>query len=460
MSPGVEGGHCVSSLRNDVTGARLAEDQANRGRPVAAEQLQREVARLRLLVETITDVVSTATNTGVITWVSDSITPTLGWRPDEVVGHLLVDFVHPEDHQRLVDGGPDLQQGRATRAEIRVRTASGGFRWINILRRQILDETGAPTYRVAGWRDVTEEIAVREALAASHGFVRALLDAMLEPFVLLQAVRDHDGQIVDFAFSDANPAALDVYGMARGQLLGQHLTTLHPSSKQTGLFDMYVDVVDRGVPLVLDAWRYPSDMVGGPEFRSDVRGVRVGDAVMQVWRDVTSRFEVAQRLERLALHDGLTGALNHGEALHRLDAMLTNSRVPGDHLAVLFCDTDMFKDINDTHGHAAGDQVLVELTRRIEGAVRREDLVARMGGDEFLVILTGVHDAGEAAAIAEKVRAAVAAPISLPTAEVATSLSIGVTLARPGDNMDRLLERADMAMYAAKREGRDRVATL
>lgn len=450
----------MSSPPHDCAQARSSHHFPNPDLEAEFDRLCQEVARLRLLVETTTDVVSTATNNGLLTWISDSVTATLGWYPSDLVGQRLIDFVHPDDYAQLMAGFSELERGRPTRAEIRVRRADGEYCWINLIRRQIFAEDGTPAYCVGGWRDVSAEKYARDALAESHDFVRTLLDAMLEPFVLLAAVRDETALVVDFAFADANPAALEVYDMAREELLGQRLSVLHPAAWPTGLFEMYSDVVEHGAPMLLDDWSYPQDIFGGEELRYDVRCVRVGDAVMQVWRDVTNRFEVARRLERLALYDGLTGALNHSEALHRLDAMLSDVRSPGGHLAVLFCDTDMFKEINDNHGHAAGDQVLVELTRRIEDSLRREDVVARMGGDEFLVILTGVHDLAEAVAIAEKIRGKASAPISLANLDVATSLSIGVTLARPGDNMDRLLERADVAMYNAKRDGRNAVRAL
>lgn len=437
---------------------RLEAEVSTRTPPTDdARALLEERDRLRLLVENTTDIVSTATNSGVITWISDSVTPVLGWQPGDIVGHQLSDYVHPDDMASLVDGLPALQRGDAPRAQIRVRERSGGYRWISLLRRQIFDDAGNPSYRVGGWRDVTEERNAQDALAESHAFLRALLDAMLEPFVLLTAVHGPNGHIVDFEFADANPAALAVYGRARAQLLGCTLSDLHPAAFRTGLFEMYCDVVDRDTPMVLDDWSYPQDIFNGALLRYDVRAVRVGDAVLQVWRDVTSRFEAAQALERLAHHDGLTGALNHSEALRRLGAALDDARNPGEHLAVLFCDTDNFKYINDHHGHSTGDQVLVELTRRIGEAVRRQDLVARMGGDEFLVVLTGVHDIAEVAQIAEKVRLAAHLPMHVGDRTLRTSLSIGVTLAKPSEDLDRLLERADIAMYEAKRAGRNRV---
>lgn len=424
------------------------------------ERLSAELDRFRTVAQSSTDVVSTADNSGTLTWIAASVTGVLGWLPEEMVGLPLRTFVHPDDYPLLVADLPALKRGESPRAELRIRCKDGDWHWINFMRQQIFDVHGEPAYRVGGWRDIAEERAVRDALAASHELMRATLDSMLDPHVLLQAVRDEQGTIIDFTFADANLAAATFHQTERDVLVGSRFLSHHPAAQQTSLFADYVEVVETGKCLVRDNYDYPLDLLNGELRHFDIRGVKVRDGLSLTWRDVTSRYEAAQRLERLAHYDGLTGALNHGEALRRLGAALQDERSPGEHLAVLFCDTDLFKHINDTHGHAAGDQVLVELTRRITGCVRRQDLVARMGGDEFLVVLGDVHTVEEALGIAEKIRLAALDPITLSDRQLATTLSIGVALANRDENLDRLLERADIAMYQAKRSGRNRIHAM
>ena len=177
-------------------------------------------------------------------------------------------------------------------------------------------------------------------------------------------------------------------------------------------------------------------------------------------RIVDVEVRAMDELDRLARVDTLTGLLNRGEGLHRLEEETERRRARGRALGILFCDVDRFKDVNDAHGHAAGDAVLRTLAQRIGESVRRDDVVARIGGDEMLVLLRGVRDVAEAARIAEKVRAAAAKPIAIPDGSVSISVSIGATVAVAGETADDLVARADAAMYEAKRSGRDQVVAF
>ena len=165
-------------------------------------------------------------------------------------------------------------------------------------------------------------------------------------------------------------------------------------------------------------------------------------------------------LQRRATFDDLTGALKREEAMRLLTNMASYWRDPGRDSAVLFCDLDAFKQVNDTYGHVAGDQVLRTVVDRIRGAVRASDVVARMGGDEFVVVLDGIHGMSEALQIAEGIRLTVCTPIGVANATVTSTLSIGVILRKPGEDADVLISRADTAMYAAKSAGRNQVVAV
>jgi diguanylate cyclase (GGDEF)-like protein len=144
----------------------------------------------------------------------------------------------------------------------------------------------------------------------------------------------------------------------------------------------------------------------------------------------------------------------------RLDALLSKRRT-GRQTGLLFCDLDNLKQINDTAGHAAGDAVISAVAQRIRSAVRSDDICARFGGDEFVVVLLGLHGLHQAVAIAEKIRQAATAPVRISDgSSVTPSLSIGVTLAHEEEGSSALLDRADAAMYDAKESGRNAVAAI
>lgn len=176
-------------------------------------------------------------------------------------------------------------------------------------------------------------------------------------------------------------------------------------------------------------------------------------ANQQLARQHAGLVEAHQQLERMSRLDTLTGLVNRAETLARLEAALNDSRRPGRELGVLFCDVDKFKLINDGWGHEAGDAVLWGLAERISHCLRHGDTVGRIGGDEFLVLLPGLHSPDEVTQIAEKILARMVEPIWHDGTALTVQLSIGATLAVPGESVAETTSRADAAMYQAKHRG-------
>ena len=181
------------------------------------------------------------------------------------------------------------------------------------------------------------------------------------------------------------------------------------------------------------------------------------DGLIGALRIVDDRVEVEQQLERLARFDALTGLANRGEAIARLEAALEHPPALGVHLGILFCDVDRFKDINDTWGHGMGDAVLATLAARIRECVRQGDTVGRTGGDEILVVLPGLRGIDQLSHTSEKIRARAAEPIRESGRTIYATLSIGATLAVPGETVSSVIARADAAMYQAKSGDRNTV---
>jgi diguanylate cyclase (GGDEF)-like protein len=164
--------------------------------------------------------------------------------------------------------------------------------------------------------------------------------------------------------------------------------------------------------------------------------------------------ESSDRSLEMALHDALTGLPNRTLLLERLDHAVRRGRRSGKMAAILFADLDRFKLVNDLHGHAVGDELLVAVAQRLTLALRPGDTLARMSGDEFVILCEDLDDPAEVDAIAARVVAAVSAPFVLTTVQVEVTASVGIAFSGRGDELsDQLLRDADTAMYQAKRGG-------
>jgi len=167
---------------------------------------------------------------------------------------------------------------------------------------------------------------------------------------------------------------------------------------------------------------------------------------------------LAGHLEQQAITDSLTGMINHEHVFSELAKSLESARLQDMPLCIVMADLDYFKKVNDTHGHLAGDGVLKEVANRIKNSLRGFDIVGRYGGEEFLLILNRA-DLATARMVAERIRSRiVATPIDLPEVLLDVTISMGVAMAGPDENVPSLVERADRALYHAKENGRNQVA--
>lgn len=191
--------------------------------------------------------------------------------------------------------------------------------------------------------------------------------------------------------------------------------------------------------------------------RNGAQLLGVGSVVI----DVTAQREAARALTHSATHDSLTGLPNRALFADRLGVALAQAERSHELVAVLFCDVDRFKMINDSLGHSAGDALLQAAGERLEGVVRQGDTVARLGGDEFALLCTRVADVDEARSVAERVCTVLREPIQVAERLLTATMSVGVAVCAPGErDVADLLRDADVAMYQAKDAGRDQVAVF
>lgn len=184
------------------------------------------------------------------------------------------------------------------------------------------------------------------------------------------------------------------------------------------------------------------------------------DGLVGSLRTVDAEVAAEEEIRHRASTDDLTGLLNRREILQQIESLSSQIHRNGSATAVLFCDVDHFKSINDTYGHAVGDQVLRTLAERLRSSLRVDDLAARVGGDELIAVLRGVQNLANALEIVEKIRHHLDSPIPTAAGPLRVTFSLGVTLACPGEDSDTLIARADAAMYRAKQQGRDQVVAI
>ncbi len=573
-----------------------------------AEKLVKEEELLRAVLEHVDAHIYMKDAEGRYIYVNPKVQKLLGRSPEKILGRTNEELLPPVvaeqvtamDNEVFATGktlrreevlpDPDGKQHVFLSEKLRIGLPGEGHRLIGF-STDVTAQKEADT-RLARREKQLEEVnnkllVAQERLVMDKLRLRATLDSLLDPHVLMHPVRSPDGDITDFTIADANPAACAYNRLSREELVGKRVLELFPSRESSIRLEMYRNLMDSGRPIVLNDFVY-TDENSGAGHHFDVRAVKVGDSISYTWRDVTERYHASRRLaeseelyrllaenssdvvllldnegrirwaspsltpmlgwepsewigrigteflagdgdadryrmrnellsrgaepvlsrERMRARDGgihwiethasahrgadgqingivatfrtidaevaieddlqrraktdqLTKLLNRHEAIDRLETLTGPGARTGGLVAVLFCDLDRFKEINDTRGHSAGDIVLEETANRLRAMLRAtDDLAARLGGDEMLIVLNGVHDLEGAVQIAEALRRKASEPIPVSGGDVSITMSIGVTLARPGESTGAIIERADAAMYRAKSAGRNQVVTI
>ncbi len=322
--------------------------------------------------------------------------------------------------------------------------ADGSRRWVSLRYWPMADAECAPYWLLVN--DITGRQQTRTLLRLARQTYASISEAIM--------ITDMTTRIIE-----VNPAFERMTGYTREEVIGMRASLLRSPRHEADFFaDMWREIKENG-HWVGEIWNQCRDGAVIPCWMHI-------DAVVEpkngnithyvgVFSDISERKTVEDRISFLAHHDPLTGLSNRFSLDVVLPQSIALARRNGQQVALLFADLDHFKSINDTHGHAVGDQVLIEVGRRLTQVVRESDFLARIGGDEFVILLNEVDSTDDALRVASQMIDALRPPIIAGGAEIRVTLSIGISLfPEDGEAPGALLGHADHAMYQVKTGGR------
>jgi diguanylate cyclase (GGDEF)-like protein/PAS domain S-box-containing protein len=416
---------------------------------VAEHELARSEALFRLVLENQLDVTARLSLDGNVKWITPSVLGLVGWRPEEVVGRNIVEFLDSADIPRLGLTISNVTAGRTEYLEARILTVTGEEKWVATNAKPLFDELGETTGSVINVRDISGEHASRTQLARSERLFRLALESAPIGIAVLDLER---------RFLATNPVLGDMVGRSPQWLLDHGIADV---------LDRDDDQLDRHMRAealsgrVIHAGRQerlrrPDGTLVWVEhaigLQRDESGMPL--SFVSTFVDVTESRAIQEKLRFQATHDTLTQLVNRRDLYLRAESLQRRTARTGEHVGVLYIDIDGFKVVNDTFGHHVGDLVLKAAAERLAAAGRKDDVVSRVGGDEFVILLPELHSVDDAFALANTIVERFHEPIRAEGGSITLGVSVGVALALPRETADDTLRRADAALYAAKLRGR------
>ncbi|MDX9667285.1 diguanylate cyclase [Pseudomonas sp. P5_152] len=433
-------------------------------------------APLASYIDLLLDVVCAVDGQGRFVFVSASCEQVFGYTPDELIGQPMIEMVHPADRERTLDAAREIMRGkpnpnfenRYLRKDGQVVHILWSARWSEVdqlriaVARDITERKQAES-RQAALYAISEAAHAAEDLLALFKRIHQLIGEWLPALNFSVALYDEHCEQLNFPYhvdDHERDPEFSVTGRLCAEVVrsGQPvlLTPDQPFALPglAGLIDAQDCPCWLGVPLnsqrgTIGALIVKS-MPGGERYTE-----RDKELLQYVCAQVAAAIERRQlhsRLQYMAQHDYLTRLPNRELLRERLSAALLKARRDNGRMALLYVDLDHFKQVNDTYGHGIGDMLLQAVANRLQGCVRESDTVARIGGDEFVVLLDSIQAAEDAARVALKIRQVLGQPIRLDSHNLSILPSIGVALyPEHGLEEKQLFKHADEAMYAAKR---------
>lgn len=440
-----------SGIGRDITETKAAQDA-----------LFESNERFHALLSLGNDAILVLTMEGKVLYASPAVERIAGHNPADLIGMTIFDLIHPDDLDRALAGFADAFLGdNADRGlQHRVRHSDGTWRWVESYTTNHIQTPGVSGF-IVNARDITARKHATEQIEQASALLASVMGAAANEAIF---VTDEASTIV--AFSRGAEVLL---GHSAAEVVGRlHPRAFHPDEQiaQTAAAigiseDELFHHLPRGGQSIVREWvfvrrdgtRFPGSLTVTPRF--DSHGALCG--FLYVARDITEQRRLEAELTERAQHDTLTGLGNRAKLKTILESALANGTSISDARTLLFIDLDRFKNVNDTHGHAVGDDVLRGTAQRLNGCLRAGDVAIRLGGDEFVVLLHPYASERAATGVAERIIEAIARPFPIGSNLICIGASIGIATSTTLTTIDELLLRADQAAYAAKHAGRGRV---
>jgi diguanylate cyclase (GGDEF)-like protein/PAS domain S-box-containing protein len=359
-----------------------------------------------------------------------------------VVGEPLDSIVHPDDFDGLV-AAFRARGYRDSVLEFRIRRRDFVERWVRAHIRVKTDTTGAILGSLATWTDITDEFEAR-AMSSQFGEVIETIEDML-------AITDADGGLIYLNF-----AGRMLLGDEEMPLDGLNLADIFEAKSSADVRDVALSTARN-----FGSWKGEVAVIS-LSFERQVLQLSIASHVSDageiylsaMTRDITELKRAEDNLRQQATTDALTGLPNRVILFDRLGHELARTARSDGGLALLFVDLDRFKTVNDTMGHEAGDELLIQVAQRLQTCVRGSDTVARIGGDEFVILAEPVVRVDDARIIGERMVRAISEPFELSGGIAQIGASIGLAMGDKRSTPRGLLKQADLAAYQAKAGGR------
>ncbi len=433
-------------------------------------------------MDLLVDMVCVVDDEGRYVYISATCEQLLGYSPDELIGRNMVEFVHPDDQERtlaaamvVMGGQPQVNfENRYIRKDGSIVEIMWSARWseeeqVRIAVARDITELSRIARRQEAIYQISEAAQSSEGLDALYRCVHEFLDRLLPVNRLFVVLYDQERQklIFPYFYNDIEQHQ-DPVPLRKGSLIEKVFREKKAIMANAGDSVCPVTQAVTG--------RHDYDWLGAPLASSyGTKGALVVqvtsgsfsyceedlDLLQFVATQVGSAIDRERqdaRLHHMAHHDPLTDLPNRALFRDRLRVALKQARRSGDRVVLLYLDLSNFKMVNDSLGHAVGDEALREIARRIKSCVRESDTVCRIGGDEFTVLLSNLQIKDDVQAIVEKIRDSIAVPVELEGKQFTFAVDVGIA-AYPehGENIEKLLRYADSAMYQSKK-GRSRQA--